>query len=380
MSARHRRGILVAALWAVNATACVPVTRFGPVRQEQGWPAYLGSPRHDAAAAETLNPDPRPLWRTDVGRAVRGSPALGESVIAVGVAERTLVLLDRASGELLWRQRVQGTIHAGPLLDEDRLYVATEQSPEGKVYAVRLRDGRPLWSTGTGSVAAPLAFDGQALFVGTEAGVVLRLETERGSPVWRRELPGGGAIRAAPVATPAGIAVATASDTLYLLDRETGAVLRRLATPGTVLGGPALDAEGSRLFLGTTEGHVLAVALPALEVRWDHRAGDAVYGAPAFVRDTLYVLARNGTLWLIPADDPAGARAHALDIVAVAGPTPVVPGVLVASVSGEVLLVDRVAGSVLWRAQVNGPIEEPPLLRDRQLVVAAGRGDIHTYR
>ena len=57
-----------------------------------------------------------------------------------------------------------------------------------------------------------------------------------------------------------------------------------------------------------------------------------------------------------------------------------VSGVLVGSVSGEVLLVDRASGTILWRAQVAGPIEEPPLVRDRQVVVVAGRGNIHSYR
>src|SRR5256885_15072733 len=75
----------------------------GPARQESGWPAYLGNQRHDAGARETLNPDPRPLWHLGMGRGVRGSPALGETVVAVGTADRNLVLVDRASGEVLWR-------------------------------------------------------------------------------------------------------------------------------------------------------------------------------------------------------------------------------------------------------------------------------------
>jgi len=54
--------------------------------------------------------------------------------------------------------------------------------------------------------------------------------------------------------------------------------------------------------------------------------------------------------------------------------------VLVGSVSGEVLLVDPRSGAIRWRAQVAGPIEEPPLVRDRQVVVIAGKGNIHTYR
>ena len=366
----------MAALCTVNAMACVPVVKPGPARQELGWTAYLGSARHDAGAGETLNPDPRPLWRAAIGRAVRGSPALGETILAVGTVDRNVVLVDRTSGDVLWRQRVDGTIRAGPLLDQDRLYVATEAQPEGRVYAIRLRDGKTIWRTRVGSVVAPIAFDGEALYAGTEGGAVVRVDAEAGSVRWRRAL--SGAIRAGPVATPHGLAVVTTADTLYLLDRTNGQVRGRLATPGAVLGTPATD--GRRVYLSTTNGRVLAVNLPELTVRWERAAGDAVYGAPALSHDTLYVLTRDGHLWLIPVEEPGAATRHALGIVATAGPTPIVPGVLVGSVSGEILLVDRGSGTILWRAQVAGPIEEPPLVQGRQLVVVAGRGDIHAYR
>jgi len=49
-------------------------------------------------------------------------------------------------------------------------------------------------------------------------------------------------------------------------------------------------------------------------------------------------------------------------------------------IGGAVLLVDRASGASLWQLQLDGPIEQPPLVRDRQLVVIAGRGDIHAYR
>jgi len=368
----------VAGLFSVNAMliACAPVTKQGPARQESAWLAYLGTPRHDAAAQETLNPDPRPLWHVAMGRGVRGSPALGETVVAVGTADRNIVLVDRASGDVLWRSHVDGTVRAGPLLDEDRLYAATEAQPDGRVYAIRLRDGRSLWATKVGSVVAPLAFDGDALYAGTEEGVVVRLEPEKGHVQWRQTL--AGAVRAAPIATPYGLVVATTSDTLYLLDRESGAVRSRLALPGAALTTPASD--GKRLYVATANGHIVAIDIVPWSVRWDRLAGDAVYGAPALVGDTLYVLARNGRLWSIPTETPDAATSHALGIVATAGPTPLASGVLVGSVSGEVLLVDRASGEIRWRAQVAGPIEEPPLVRDRQVVVVAGRGNIHTYR
>jgi outer membrane protein assembly factor BamB len=341
-----------------------------------GWTAYLGGARHDVSAVESLNPDPRPQWTTDVGRAVRGSPALGETVVAVGLAERQVVLLDRASGEPIWRHRVEGTVLSGPLLAGDRLYVATEEAPDGAVYALALRDGHRLWKRRAGSVAAPLALDGAALYAATERGLVLRLDPEKGGVVWRRTL--AGAVRAGPVPTPEGLVVATTSDTLFLLDPETGGVRARSATPGAVVGTPAVS--GSHLFLATTAGHVLAVGLPALAVRWDRDVGDVVFGAPALRGDTVFALTRGGALWVVPTEAPDAARMFALNIAAVAGPTPTASGVLVASVSGEVLLVDTGSGEIRWRARVDGPVEQPPLVHDRQLVVVDGRGTIHTYR
>ena len=366
----------MAAIFAVNATACVPPTRVGPDRQEQSWITFLGAPGHDVSAAETLNPDPRPLWKTVAGRAVRGSAAIGESVIAVGSVDRNIVLLDRATGQIFWRSHLPGTLHGGPLLDADRLYAATEATPEGKVVALRLRDGRIMWSRKTGSVVAPLAFDGAELFAGTEVGLVLRLDPDQGAVAWRRQL--SGAIRAAPVVTPDGLVIATTNDTLYLLDRATGAITAKRASPGTVLAGAAYGQH--RVYAGTTAGHILAIDLPALTVAWDQPAGDGVLGAPALVHDTVFALTRAGVLWMIPAAGLAGATSRELGIVARAGPTPTASGVLVASVSGEVLLVDRGDGKVLWRAQLAGPVEEAPIVRDRTLVVIGGRGDIHTYR
>lgn len=367
----------MAAFWAVNAIACAPaVPRPAPERQELAWPAYLGTPQHDASAAESLNADPRPVWSTDVGHAIRGAPALGEAVVAVGVSDRVVVLLDREDGAVFWRQRVGGTVHGGPLLDHERLFLATEATPESRVYALRLRDGRPLWSTAAPGVQAPLAFDGQALYAAAEDGQVLRLDAATGRVAWRRRV--SGAVRAAPVPTPAGLLVVTTSDSAFLLDAAQGTIRRRGGTPGAVTAAPVLWQ--GRVFAASATGSVFELDLETLAVRWRHPAGDAVLGALALVADTLHALARDGGLWLIPIDAPAAARALRLDIVSVAGPSPVAAGILVASVSGEVLLVERSAGRILWRARLDGPIEQPPLVRDRQLFVVAGRGDIHVYR
>jgi len=366
----------VAALWAVNATACVPVARLGPDRDDAGWRVYLGSPRHDAFAAESLAAAPQSLWHTGVGRAVRGSPAIGASVIAVGTSDRSVVLLERATGQLIWRQRVPGPVAGGPLLAGDLLYVATQAVPDGRVLALRLKTGKVKWQARTGGVTASLALTGDLVVAVTDGGDVVALDAATGAQRWRCSLRR--AARAAPVPTAEGIVVATLGDSLYLLDSATGTVRAHFATPGVVLGTPATDRH--RLFLATTAGRLLALSLPTLAVQWERPLDDAVYGAPALVGDTLYALSARGTLWRVPVDAPDGARSVALGVSATAGPTPIAGGVLVAGVAGEVLLVDAASDSVRWRTQRRGPIEEPPLVRDRQLILVTGDGTVEAFR
>ena len=367
----------MAAFWAVNATACVPVTRMGPDRDVTGWRSYLGTPRHDASANESLaTAAPSRVWRTGVGRSVRGGVAIGDSVIAAGTSDRSVALLDRQQGRLLWRRRVGGTVASAPLLDQDRLYVATQATPNGRVMALRLKTGATIWSTSTDGISAPLALTNSLVFAVTDAGVVQAFDVATGMSAWRRPL--GRAARAAPVPVGDAVAVATIGDSLYLLDQASGTIKSRIATPGTVLGTPATD--GVHLYCATATGRLLSVALAGFTVVWDRPVGDPVYGAPALVHDTLYVVTGGGTLWQVPVDAPDQARSIDLKLPATAGPTPVAGGILIGGTSGEVLFVEAATDSVGWRMRVRGPIEEPPLVRDRELILVSGGGAVEVYR
>lgn len=358
----------MAAFCTVNAIACAPVTRVGPDRD-------AGSVR-SATGAESLAADPQPLWRVDAGRAVRGQPAVGASVVAVGTSDRAVVLIDRPSGQRIWRRHVPGTVAAGPVIVDSLVYVATQAVPDGRVLALRLRTGDVAWSVRTGGVSAPLALTDSTVIAATDRGPVVALDRTTGERRWERNLDRG--TRAAPVVAASGIAVATIGDTLYLLDPGTGAIRARLATPGTIIGTPASD--GRRLFAGTTAGHLLAITLPDLSVLWDRPVSDAVYGAVALAGDTLYAVTERGTLWRVPLTAPERARSVALGVPATAGPTPLANGVLVAAVSGDVLLVDATSDSVRWRARLRAPIETPPLVKDRELYLVTGNGVVEAYR
>src|SRR5262249_55532182 len=160
-----------------------------------------------------------------------------------------------------------------------------------------------------------------------------------------------------PVPTRAGLVVTTTSDSIYLLDPESGNIRRRGATAGPVLSTPATN--GDLVFLATATGTLAAVVPATLDTAWTLNVGSGVYGAPALARDTVFVVTRTGRLVSVPVATPTASHGVELGLIAVAGPTPLADGVVVADVAGVVRSVDPVTGTERWRVTVAGPVEQP---------------------
>ncbi len=367
--------ILAASLLAVNA--CATVGRPAPVSQAADWRAYLGSntraPR--GAAGDSLPADPQVAWRRALPRGIAGAPALTEDVVAVSQVDRHVVLLDRATGTLLWSRGFASNLGSGPLVDYDRVYVAT-QTEFGEIAALALRDGKPLWKVRFGDAAAPLAQRTDRLFAATTDGSVAALSTTTGGRMWRRQL--SGAVRAAPLVTVSGVFVATADDSLYLLDPASGDVRARRPTGGAVLAAPAL--ADSLLVFGTAAGRLEACDTATLVARWSVETGGTVVGSVAVRADTVWAMTGDGQLWAVPVAAPAAARHVALGLVPRAGPTPVRGGVLVTSTDGTVALVDPATGERRWSAKLRPPVVEPALVGRGDLLAVSERGEVVLWR
>lgn len=366
------RAIVAGALCLVNA--CTSVAREGPAFQERPWPAYLGGPLRSASSPDSIATDPQPIWRAAVGRGITGGPALSETVLAVATVDRRVVLLERATGAQIWDHRVSLAIGAGPLIQDDRLFVA-EQVDGGSVYALQLLNGRELWRTDAGAVAAPMALDGDALYVATIEGTVYRMSARRGTVVWHVKLPG--AVRAAPLPTPSGLIVATAADSLFLLDEATGSVRARARTRGTVLAAPAL--ADSLVVVGTAAGRIVAVDAATLDTRWSQGASDGIVGSIAVDGGVVWALTGRGVLCSLRLADPSAMRSVPLGLVARAGPSPVPGGVLVSGVNGELVLVDSL-GARRWTARVEPPLIEPAIADAHTIIAVSARGVVVAFR
>ena len=359
----------------MGVNACTSVQRIGPATQERVWRTYLGSDRRAPDSADSLNADPQPVWRVDVGRGVAGAPALTETLVIVAQVDRQVALLDRATGDVIWRRRLSTPPGAGPLVENDRILVATQEAG-GRVYALRIATGGGVWSREVGDVAAPLAADDSTVFAATTAGRVLALHVSDGRIRWRATVPG--AVRTAPLPTAAGLVVSTTADSLFLLDRATGAVRARRGLRGSVLASPSVG--DSLVVVGTSAGDLVALRAESLSVSWTRNLGGRIVGTVAIQRGYAFALTDRGALWRVPLGDPARAESVAAGVIARAGPTPTASGVLLCGVNGEVTLVDPATGERRWSAHLQPPIEQPVIVDGRLFLAASARGELVAFR
>src|SRR5262249_62318257 len=87
-----------------------------------------------------------------------------------------------------------------------------------------------------------------------------------------------------------------------------------------------------------------------------------------------------GALWGAPRAARAPARWWAPGAPFPAGPTPLANGVLVAGVTGDIMLIDATTDSIRWHTRRRAPIEVPPIVKDRELFLVTGNGIVEAYR
>jgi outer membrane protein assembly factor BamB len=151
-----------------------------------------------------------------------------------------------------WPQLQGNALRSGDAADE------TLSTPLGLVVAIPLTDG---------IYAAPVV-DGGRVFVIDGSGVVTALEASTNRVIWRFATRGGKG-NCNNVAAPAAIGkylhVGTTAGYYYVLDQETGAVVREIDCAEPIFSSPAVASN--RVYFATLGARVYAIE-PAGEVAW----------------------------------------------------------------------------------------------------------------
>jgi len=277
---------------------------------------------------------------------------------------------------------------------------------EGKVEALRLRDGALVWTfehtapfetdvtvvAAPGAPAADAADDaakqaatlaGHELVIATARdGILLALDARTGKLAWRSDL--GGEVRAPAVLAGASLLVTTAHNKVMALDVFTGKVLWSGGRPGstklTVLGHSAPLVDGDAVYAAFSDGYVMAFSLSDGAQRWarplslrggefvDSDADPIIANGRLFVAsysDGVYALnpADGQTVWFRAAPAVHSLAVHGADVIAGSG-------------DGYVWGLRQASGTLVFRTRLDhGPVTRIES-HDDLLVFAGGESGL----
>jgi outer membrane protein assembly factor BamB len=238
------------------------------------------------------------LWEKFVGAPVRASPTAAGERLFVLTTEGVVYCLSGSDGSELWNfrgnaERASILSNASPAVEAD---VVVVPFPSGDIVALRISDGKPLWSdslarTRTASSltamsdAARPAIDGGTLFAVGHAGRMIAVSYKTGERLWSLTVP---SIQAPYVAGDSVFVVDTGGQ-LMAISRREGKIQWTARLPGTATwSGPVL--AGNRLWLVSSKGQLVNVEAQTGKVVGTQDLGQPVFVSPVVAGNHMFVL------------------------------------------------------------------------------------------
>lgn len=243
----------------------------------------------------------RVLWRTRLGGTVASSPALtGIRPGAAGPAARPalalftttrgdLLALDPATGAIRWRKRFGSAIESSPLVIGDGVYIGTL---DGRVMRFSLQTRRIVWTArAKGDVKSSLAESGDTVVVGDYGGTIAAYAKRDGRQVWRTTSPGprfrgAGRFYAGPAVAYGRVYLGNVNGRMLALSARDGSVAWVRVVGDFIYSSAAVSRR--TVFVGSYDRNLYALDAVTGRVRWTHPAGERISGAPSVIGDVVW--------------------------------------------------------------------------------------------
>lgn len=312
-----------------------------------------------------------------------GPVRLPDGSILVQVKPGEVRAVDPASGDERWHfpnsvkdeksskrvsKPVKGTFYAAPVLDKDRIYLV---SYEGHVARVDRGEGGSIgnpWTAELGAnvVATPILSGGR-LFVATEGGEIVVLNSEDGAEVARYRA-GAGRIWGGSAVSGENLIVSNLDErAIYALRLSDGQQAWRTEDAASI---SDVTSAGPNLLIGGIDSSLQALDAIGGGVRWRFEADGWVTGAPLVAGDTIYAGSMAGSIYALTLDGQQRQKYTLNTEKAEFRATPVIAsGHLIAiSRRGVMVGLDPSTLEEKWRQEIpDVRIDATPLVVDGQV-------------
>jgi outer membrane protein assembly factor BamB len=222
-------------------------------------------------------------WRRDTHTIMASSLAIwGDKLVAHGMGDGRVRVLDRKNGRVLWTKRMDSGIESSPVVRYDVDYFGTRG---GRVYALNLRTRRLRWVRSTGAkITASVALAGRTAYLGNYGGRVMAFDTRTGRPRWSNSV-NGRVYGTAPVAGGRVFVPSSTGGSVTAFSTR-GAQLWSVSTGSYVYSSPVTWA--GRVVFGSYNGVLYGVSARTGSLLWTVRLGGSISGAPVIVDGVAY--------------------------------------------------------------------------------------------
>lgn len=177
-----------------------------------------------------------------------------------------------------------------------------------------------------------------------------------------------------PLDPPIVLAAAYNGDLLaFSAVTETGHLVWRFHTGGSIFSQPAFDPARGRIYFGSTDKRLYALDARGLFL-WSFTAGDNIATRPAVAGDVVIFGSEDRRVYALNAD--TGALRWQAETGAAVVSSPAVAGtlVLIGSDDGIVYAYEAASGELIWEYPADGPVEAPIVVVDDVAYAASNTG------
>jgi len=268
---------------------------------------------------------------------------------------------------------VKGTFYAAPVFDNDRTYLV---SYEGHLARIDRSQGsneiaNPWTVELGGNVVATPVLSGGRLYVLTEDGEVIAVNTEDGGIASRTRIESG-RVWGSPLVSGENLILSNFDrKTIYAMRLSDGKALWSTGKAGASISD--VVASGQNVLIGSLDGSLHAIDTTSGTPRWQFTADGWVTGAPLVAGDTIYVGTMGGSVYALTLDGQQRWQFTLDGTKPEFRATPaLVDGTLVAaSRRGVVVGLDPATGQQRWRSEIaDVRLDASPLAVDGSVFLA----------
>lgn len=351
------------------------------------WENFRGDAKLTGRTGASLPMDPELLWNFKTGDAIKASPVVCDGIIIVGSVDGNLYGIS-LTGELKWKIQTGNGIEAPALIHDGIAYVG---NLDGKVLAVEAQTGRTLWNYSTDGqiMGSPnlwlpensSGMDGRkkaVLVVGSYDYYLHGIDAGTGAGLWKYEADNF--INGAP-AIDGNLAIFGGCDgLLHQVDIMTGEAKSREPVATYVAGSVAV--EYGVTFVGDYDGRFTCLNLDNGKEKWsfsNEQTQLPFIAAPSLSDKYVFIGNRDKYVYAFNKED--GELAWKVNTRGRVDASPVLAknGLLIATMRGDVLIMDPSEGKIEWSYELGAPITGTPAVLNNTIIVGADDGRIYLF-